>query len=88
MDAALEEAGGGELPGPLTQFLPDATQSILAHNDSPDIGFDTSLNPYRGCEHGCVYCYARPTHEFLGYSAGQDFETKIVGKENAPELLR
>ena len=61
----LEEAGG-ELPGPLTQFLPDATRSILAHNDSPDIGFDTSLNPYRGCEHGCVYCYARPTHEYLG----------------------
>ena len=87
LDAALEEAGG-ELPGPLTQFLPDATRSILAHNDSPDIGFDTSLNPYRGCEHGCVYCYARPTHEFLGYSAGQDFETKIVVKEHAPELLR
>jgi hypothetical protein len=53
--------------GPLTQFLPDASQSILAHNESPDIGFDTSLNPYRGCEHGCVYCYARPTHEFLGF---------------------
>ncbi len=87
LDAALEEAGG-ELPGPLTQFLPDATQSILAHNDSPDIGFDTSLNPYRGCEHGCVYCYARPTHEFLGYSAGVDFETRIMVKERAPELLR
>ena len=87
LDAALEEAGG-ELPGPLTQFIPDATQSLLAHNDSPDIGFDTSLNPYRGCEHGCIYCYARPTHEFLGYSAGQDFETKIMVKENAPELLR
>ena len=87
LDAALEETGG-ELPGPLTQFLPDATQSILTHNDSPDVGFDTSLNPYRGCEHGCVYCYARPTHEFLGFSAGQDFETKIMVKENAPELLR
>ncbi len=87
LDAALEEAGG-ELPGPLTQLLPDSAQSILAHNDSPDIGFDTSLNPYRGCEHGCIYCYARPTHEFLGYSAGQDFETKIMVKENAPELLR
>lgn len=87
VDAALEEAGG-ELPGPLTQFIPDATQTILAHNDSPDIGFDTSLNPYRGCEHGCVYCYARPTHEFLGYGAGHDFESKIVVKERAPELLR
>ena len=87
LDVALVEAEG-DLPGPLTQFLPDATQSILAHNDSPDIGFDTSLNPYRGCEHGCVYCYARPTHEFLGYSAGVDFETKIMVKENAPELLR
>ena len=87
LDATLEEAGG-ELPGPLTQFIPDATQSILAHNDSPDIGFDTSLNPYRGCEHGCVYCYARPTHEFLGYSAGVDFETRIMVKENAPGLLR
>ncbi len=87
LDAALE-AAGGELPGPLTQFLPDAAQSILARNDSPDIGFDTSLNPYRGCEHGCVYCYARPTHEFLGYSAGVDFETRIMVKENAPELLR
>ena len=87
LDVALVEAEG-ELPGPVTQFLPDATQSILAHNDSPDIDFDTSLNPYRGCEHGCVYCYARPTHEFLGYSAGQDFETKIMVKENAPELLR
>ena len=75
-------------PGPLTRFLPDATQSILSHNDSPDVGFDTSLNPYRGCEHGCIYCYARPTHEFLGFGAGQDFETKIMIKERAPELLR
>ncbi|HEX8371996.1 MAG TPA: PA0069 family radical SAM protein [Chthoniobacterales bacterium] len=76
-------------PRPLqTQFLKDATQSIITYNNSPDLGFDASLNPYRGCEHGCAYCFARPTHEFLGYSAGLDFETKIVVKENAPELLR
>ncbi len=60
----------------------------MAHNDSPDIGFDTSVNAYRGCEHGCIYCYARPTHEYLGFSSGLDFETKIVVKENASELLR
>ena len=76
-------------PRPLrTQFLRDASQSIIAYNNSPDLGFDASLNPYRGCEHGCAYCFARPTHEFLGFSAGLDFETKIVVKENAPELLR
>jgi len=73
---------------PGTQFLRDKTVSILAHNDSPDIGFDTSINPYRGCEHGCIYCYARPTHEFLGLSAGLDFESKILVKEQAPALLR
>jgi DNA repair photolyase len=73
---------------PGTQFLRDKTVSILAHNDSPDIGFDTSINPYRGCEHGCIYCYARPTHEFLGLSAGLDFESKILVKDRAPELLR
>jgi len=71
-----------------TQFFKDATSTLLAHNDSPDVGFDTSINPYRGCEHGCIYCYARPTHEFLGMSPGLDFESKIMVKENAPELLR
>ncbi len=75
-------------PSPKTQFYRDKTRTILAHNDSPDVGFDTSINPYRGCEHGCVYCYARPTHEYLGLSAGLDFETKILVKEEAPELLR
>ena len=75
-------------PAPKTQFYRDASVSIITHNDSPDIGFTSSINPYRGCEHGCVYCYARPYHEYLGFSAGLDFETKIVVKENAPELLR
>lgn len=75
-------------PLPETEFLPDHSRSVLARNDSPDIGFDYSLNPYRGCEHGCVYCYARPTHEYLGLSAGLDFERKILIKERAPELLR
>ncbi len=68
-----------------TRYLIDASRSILAENDSPDVGFRFSLNPYRGCEHGCVYCYARPTHEYLGFSAGLDFETKILVKEQAPE---
>jgi DNA repair photolyase len=71
-----------------TQFFPDHSKSIIAYNESPDVGFDASINPYRGCEHGCVYCYARPTHEYLGFSAGLDFETKIMVKEDAPELLR
>ena len=71
-----------------TQLLPDPSKSAIVTNRSPDIPFDASLNPYRGCEHGCAYCYARPTHEYLGYSAGLDFETKILVKERAPELLR
>ena len=75
-------------PGPRTQLIDDASRSIVATNDSPDVGFDASVNPYRGCEHGCVYCYARPSHEYLGYSAGLDFETKILVKRDAPELLR
>jgi DNA repair photolyase len=75
-------------PSPRTVLLRDATRSILSRNDSPDVGFSVSINPYRGCEHGCIYCYARPTHEYLGFSAGLDFETKILVKENAPALLR
>jgi DNA repair photolyase len=74
--------------GPATVFLKDAAKSVLTTNDSPDVGFDASVNPYRGCEHGCIYCYARPTHEYLGFSAGLDFESKIMVKERAPELLR
>ena len=75
-----------ERPG--TEYLADRTQSIIAENDSPDVGFEVSFNPYRGCEHGCIYCYARPTHEYLGFSSGLDFETKIMVKYDAPELLR
>jgi DNA repair photolyase len=85
LDADLAE---DELPLPRTQFLRDTTKSIIATNDSPDVGFDRSINPYRGCEHGCIYCYARPFHEYLGFSAGMDFETKILVKEDAPALLR
>src|SRR5437879_3156160 len=77
-----------ETPRRPTQYLRDGTKSIITCNTSPDVGFETSLNPYRGCEHGCIYCYARPTHEYLGFSAGLDFESKIVVKEDAPELLR
>lgn len=70
-----------------TTFYKDDSKSIIAKNDSEDVGFDYSINPYRGCEHGCVYCYARPTHEFLGFSSGLDFESKIMVKEDAPKLL-
>lgn len=75
-------------PGPDTVLLRDTSRSVLSTNDSPDVGFDVSVNPYRGCSHGCAYCYARPTHEYLGMSAGLDFETKILVKEDAAKLLR
>lgn len=71
-----------------TQLFRDTSKTIISYNTSPDIPYNASLNPYRGCEHGCSYCYARPYHEYLGFSAGLDFETKIVVKENAPTLLR
>ncbi len=71
-----------------TTYLHDTARSVVARNISPDVPFDASLNPYRGCEHGCVYCYARPTHEYLGFSAGLDFETRILVKTAAPDLLR
>ncbi|HKI79248.1 MAG TPA: PA0069 family radical SAM protein [Ignavibacteriaceae bacterium] len=71
-----------------TVFYKDHSKSAIAKNSSPDIPFDYSFNPYRGCEHGCVYCYARPTHEYLGFSSGIDFETKIMVKDNGPELLK
>jgi len=77
-----------DAPNPTTLFLKDSSRSLITANDSPDVGFEASINPYRGCEHGCIYCYARPTHEYLGFSAGLDFETRIMVKEDAPELLR
>ena len=77
-----------ELPQPLeTSFTRDTARAVITKNDSPDIPFELSINPYRGCEHGCVYCYARPTHCYLGHSAGLDFETKLYAKVNAAELL-
>jgi len=83
-----DHPAAGPEPAPRTQMLPDPSRTALTFNRSPDIPFDASLNPYRGCEHGCAYCYARPSHEYLGYSAGLDFETKILVKQRAPELLR
>ena len=71
-----------------TEVLPDPSRTIVATNQSPDVGFDASVNPYRGCEHACSYCFARPTHEYLGLSAGLDFETKIFAKLEAAKLLR
>jgi DNA repair photolyase len=71
-----------------TRYLPDVSRSIISENDSPDVGFRYSLNPYRGCLHGCAYCYARPSHEYFGLNAGLDFETQIFVKHEAPRLLR
>ena len=79
--------GLDELPPFKTTVTADATRKIITRNDSPDISFDRSINPYRGCEHGCVYCFARPTHAYLGLSPGLDFESKLFMKPNAPELL-
>jgi DNA repair photolyase len=77
-----------EVPAPLSTTLSiDATRTIIARNDSPDIGFDRSINPYRGCEHGCIYCYARPSHAYLGLSPGLDFESRLFYKPNAAGLL-
>jgi DNA repair photolyase len=77
-----------EQPHPRTQFFEDSSESLLTKNNSPDVGFSYGLNVYRGCEHGCAYCFARPYHEYLGFSSGLDFETKIMVKKRAPELLR
>jgi DNA repair photolyase len=78
----------GEAPRTAPRLFADATREILSRNDSPDIPFTWSVNPYRGCAHGCAYCYARPTHEYLGFGAGTDFETSLVAKLRAPSLLR
>jgi DNA repair photolyase len=78
----------GEAPSAQLEVYEDHTKGILAHNDSPDVGFSWSVNPYRGCFHACAYCYARPGHEYLSFGAGTDFDRKIVVKPRAPELLR
>ena len=88
-DVDAEDAlADDEKSGPRTMFFDDGSKSVLSRNDSPDVGFEFSINPYRGCEHGCIYCYARPTHEYLGFSAGLDFESRIMIKREAPALLR
>ncbi|TVP45026.1 MAG: PA0069 family radical SAM protein [Gemmatimonadales bacterium] len=90
-ELALEldaEEADGEPGRRETLYFRDPARSVLTRNRSPDVGFDWSLNPYRGCTHGCSYCYARPTHEYLGLSAGLDFESRIFVKEDAPRLLR
>ena len=86
---ALDPAPDDELPGtPKTVFTLRDARSIISRNASPDVPFSQSINPYQGCEHGCIYCYARPSHAYLGLSAGLDFETRLFGKRNAAELLR
>jgi DNA repair photolyase len=88
-DPELTEPNGEAFePAPETQFLKDSSRSVISYNESPDLGYEASLNPYRGCEHGCSYCYARPYHEYLGFSAGLDFETRILVKQEAADLLR
>ena len=84
----LEQAAQEQHLPPSTRLIEERVKSILASNDSPDISFDLSINPYRGCEHGCVYCFARPTHSYLNLSPGLDFETRIIAKVNAAERLR
>ncbi len=82
----LEQLAGD--PPPRTEVYTDRARSVISRNDSPDVPFEQSINPYRGCEHGCVYCYARPTHNYLGLSSGLDFETRIFAKPDAAERLR
>lgn len=92
--STLEDDGWGSLDalgeesGPRTTLEVDTARSVISFNQSPDVPFDRSVNPYRGCEHGCVYCFARPTHAYLGLSPGLDFETRLFHKPDAPELLR
>jgi DNA repair photolyase len=88
IEVAFDEEFTEDLRNPETLYLRDDTQTIITYSDSPDLGFRASVNPYRGCEHGCAYCYARPYHEYLGFSAGVDFETRILVKAAAPEILR
>ena len=88
VDPETLAADDEELPPLATSVTFETARSIITRNDSPDLGFDRSINPYRGCEHGCVYCYARPTHSYLNLSPGLDFETRLVAKRNAAELLQ
>lgn len=88
VDDGWGSAAPEELPPLRTTVSPDSSRKVIARNDSPDIPFDRSINPYRGCEHGCVYCFARPTHAYLGLSPGLDFETKLTAKHHAAERLR
>jgi DNA repair photolyase len=87
-DDAFDEAGEPIAPALATTVTEERARSVISRNDSPDIGFDQSVNPYRGCEHGCVYCFARPSHAYLDLSPGLDFETKLFAKTNAAERLR
>lgn len=92
-DLSCETVEDGWFPEPEPSHTPtevrqEMARSIISYNRSPDLPFDRSLNPYRGCEHGCIYCFARPTHAYLGLSAGLDFETKLVARPNAADLLR
>ena len=84
----LDQQAAEEVVPAQTQVIEERVKSILTSNDSPDISFDLSINPYRGCEHGCIYCFARPTHSYLNLSPGLDFETRIIAKLNAAERLR
>jgi DNA repair photolyase len=86
-DGWIGDGADDGAPAPDTVVMPDASRSVISRNTSPDIGFDASINPYRGCEHGCVYCYARPGHAYLGLSPGLDFETRLFAKHDAPRLL-
>ena len=83
-----DQSAGEEFVPPQTTIIEERVKSVLAANDSPDLSFDLSVNPYRGCEHGCVYCFARPTHSYLNLSPGLDFETRIIAKVNAADRLR
>jgi DNA repair photolyase len=88
IDDGWDEPGDEPLPALKTEIIRDSTRTIIARNTSPDISFNQSINPYRGCEHGCIYCFARPTHAYLGMSPGIDFETKLFAKPDAAALLR
>src|SRR5580658_3257566 len=87
VDDGWNSSPDDELPPLKTEVLRDSARTIITRNQSPDISFDQSINPYKGCEHGCIYCFARPTHAYLGLSPGADFESKIFAKPNAAELL-